>query len=241
MARSVKNITYILKTSINLLIKSFQSTIYTQKSVRELTFEGYRDPILDSVANVGGIQTSKLCGWFYGKNGSVATEEEYYIASTDEKLKYKLFRNARDSGDDLQEILKSQTIQFSFPNTCKPFELNFDVKILSEYKYSLGSTLSHYEKLDLPKCTESFSIYTSLPHFLRANSSYLDAVEGLKPYSKKHETFIILETDSKTVLDCITRVQVNVLLQPFAGIQLYESVPEVMLPVFWVEEILAES
>ncbi|KAF2888813.1 hypothetical protein ILUMI_17360 [Ignelater luminosus] len=237
MARSVSNDIDFHKQAVNQILKAFQPTIYTQKSVRDLTFEGYSDPLLDLfVTHAKSTELSKLFGWFYGKNGSVATEEEYYIASTDGKLKYKLFRNAQDSGEGLREILKSETIQFSFPETCKPFELNCDYRILSEYKYSVGSTVSHYEK-----CTKSVPVYTSLPHFLRANSSYLNAVEGLKPDSPKHETFIVLKADFKTVLDCITRVQVNVLLQPFSGIRFYKSVPEVMVPVFWVEHILAES
>lgn len=57
--------------TINQLTSVSGATIYTRKSVRELTFEGYNDPILEISAKVAVAETLERFAWFYGVTNTV--------------------------------------------------------------------------------------------------------------------------------------------------------------------------
>jgi scavenger receptor class B, member 1 len=52
--------------------------------------------------------------------------------------------------------------------------------------------------MNISACNYGHPMFMSFPHFYGADSSYLEAVDGLSPDKEKHQTFITLEPVSKT-------------------------------------------
>ncbi|XKL67356.1 hypothetical protein PGB90_002847 [Kerria lacca] len=63
-------------------------------------------------------------------------------------------------------------------------------------------------------------IFVSFPHFLNADSSYSDAIEGMNPNSTKHKFHITFQKDWGLVLDVTARLQINMLIEPIEGMEL---------------------
>ena len=47
--------------------------------------------------------------------------------------------------------------------------------------------------LNISTCRYGAPVFTSYPHFYRADKAYLSAVNGLKPNKSKHENYVALE------------------------------------------------
>jgi scavenger receptor class B protein 1 len=90
--------------------------------------------------------------------------------------------------------------------------------------------------VNVSSCRFGSPSFASLPHFYSADPYYLDSVEGLKPDKRKHQFFLTLEPTTGIPLEVGARLQINMLMQPIAGITLYENVPRVFVPMLWFEQ-----
>jgi len=91
--------------------------------------------------------------------------------------------------------------------------------------------------MNISVCNYGFPMFMSLPHFHKADLSYLDAVDGLEPVQALHESFITLEPSTGITLEVTARFQTNqVLMQYGDSISLFQNVPRIFMPIFWVEQ-----
>ncbi|XP_060531540.1 uncharacterized protein LOC132705124 [Cylas formicarius] len=89
--------------------------------------------------------------------------------------------------------------------------------------------------IDLSKCLGS-PIIATLPHFLDTYEEYLDQVKGLKPDPEKHKLQIIFEPMTGTPVEAAKRIQLNMFVEPNDQIDLMNSVPMTLHPIFWMDE-----
>lgn len=108
-------------------------------------------------------------------------------------------------------------------------------------KYSEYSCFSKGERLasglmNVSACRYGAPVYISFPHFYAADPSYLNYVSGMKPSKSDHEFYIALDPTTGVPVDVAARLQVNIHVQKFPYIELYEEAPELFFPVLWFEQ-----
>ncbi|XP_045479908.1 sensory neuron membrane protein 1-like isoform X2 [Harmonia axyridis] len=88
---------------------------------------------------------------------------------------------------------------------------------------------------DLSKCM-GVPIIASLPHFLKADESLLEGVEGVHPNNSAHVISIIFERTLGTPVKAAKRIQFNFQIKPNPKVAVMNNVPEVLHPFLWLEE-----
>lgn len=73
--------------------------------------------------------------------------------------------------------------------------------------------------LNVSDCRYGAPAFVSFPHFFLADRSYAEKISGMKPDPEKHQFSLALEPTTGIPLDVNARLQINILLQPVAGIQ----------------------
>ncbi|XP_071441535.1 scavenger receptor class B member 1-like [Hetaerina americana] len=92
---------------------------------------------------------------------------------------------------------------------------------------------------NIAPCQYEAPVYLSFPHFYQADPKLLEAVEGLKPDQKKHETFFKIQPKLGVPLEAQVRVQMNLKVEKVTGIQAVAKFPDIVFPIIWVEEGVA--
>ncbi|CAH1112790.1 unnamed protein product [Psylliodes chrysocephalus] len=85
-------------------------------------------------------------------------------------------------------------------------------------------------------CRDNSPSFLSFPHFYQADPYYTDAIKGMRPDKTKHEFYITIEPKSGIIMDIQLVMQINMLLQPIRSVRLYEKVPKVFLPLFYIKQ-----
>ncbi|EZA58061.1 hypothetical protein DMN91_006308 [Ooceraea biroi] len=93
---------------------------------------------------------------------------------------------------------------------------------------------------DISPCQYSAPVYLSFPHFYKADPKLLDAVEGLKPVQKLHESFFIIQPKLGVPLEGKVRVQLNLMVERQPIIAAVGNFPDIVFPVMWIEEGVEE-
>ncbi|KAF5287578.1 hypothetical protein FQA39_LY15855 [Lamprigera yunnana] len=74
---------YPIQLLISKLLNKFNEKLYVTKSVQELLFDGYEDPILSDIASISKLAGTdfffKKMGWFYGRNDSATYEGTFTV------------------------------------------------------------------------------------------------------------------------------------------------------------------
>ncbi|BFF95494.1 protein peste [Drosophila madeirensis] len=153
----------------------------------------------------------------------------------------------------------NDTVYMYMPKMCRAVPLDYTETVtvhgITAYKYSgtqhavdngtlypdtscycVGGKCLPVGVIDVGPCAFNASVYMSFPHFYNGDPSYLEAVEGLKPEREKHEFFMTLEPNAGVPMDVGGGFQANYYMEPVKGIDLYDKVPSVMLPMMWCEE-----
>lgn len=89
--------------------------------------------------------------------------------------------------------------------------------------------------LDLSSCQGIPAIVT-YPHFLDADPSYLDGVEGLNPQPDLHRIQLDIEPMTGTPLHGGKKMQINFQIKSVAGVELTRGVRDTLVPVAWMYE-----
>ncbi|XP_049868378.1 protein peste-like [Pectinophora gossypiella] len=151
----------------------------------------------------------------------------------------------------------SQLMMF-VPDLCRTVHMDYvhsgEIAGLEYHKYALSqrsfdnSTLSPSNTcfcngqcawsgvMNVSACRFGSPAFISLPHFLHGDPVLLDMVTGLNPDPEKHEFYFAIEPKLGIPLEVAARFQVNVLIEPSPNIALFENVPRMLFPVFWVQE-----
>lgn len=95
-----------------------------------------------------------------------------------------------------------------------------------------------YGAVNASACRYGTPAFITLPHFLHADQSYRDAVEGMEPDKEKHQFKLLFEPKTRIPLRAEARLQLAILLHPVKHIRLYENVPRMFFPVLWFEQVV---
>ncbi|RWS03649.1 Scavenger receptor class B member 1-like protein, partial [Dinothrombium tinctorium] len=89
--------------------------------------------------------------------------------------------------------------------------------------------------MDMSKCLSGAPIIFSLPHFLHAHHSFLDAINGLSPNALAHDFWLDIEPATGTTVDMAFRTQINLHINLPIGLSHYNNSPQIVFPVLWQE------
>lgn len=105
-----------------------------------------------------------------------------------------------------------------------------------EYKcFSRGESLPS-GVMNVSACRYGAPVFVSFPHFYAADPYYLNFVDGLEPSKDDHEFYIALDPETGIPVEVAARLQVNIMVQPYPNIALYEEAPNMFFPVLWFEQ-----
>ncbi|CAH0406780.1 unnamed protein product [Chilo suppressalis] len=90
--------------------------------------------------------------------------------------------------------------------------------------------------MNVSACRFGSPTFVSLPHFLRADPALRAGVDGMKPDPEKHSFYFAVEPRLGIPVEVAARFQINVYLEPSPNVALYEHVPRMLFPVFWVQQ-----
>ncbi|KAI4454658.1 scavenger receptor class b type-1 sr-b1 [Holotrichia oblita] len=85
-------------------------------------------------------------------------------------------------------------------------------------------------------CHHDAPLYSSFPHFYNADPSLLEQVEGLNPKQELHESYLKIQPKTGVPLEALIRLQVNLKVNKSPKIRMMSKLPNMMLPIMWIEE-----
>lgn len=140
---------------------------------------------------------------------------------------------------------------------CRPLDLYFtdelDKNGLKVYKYSsTEQTLDNGQKyaenkcyslndnilpgvMNISACRFGAPVFVSMPHFYAADPSYLN-FSGLNPSADKHAFYIALDPNTGIPVEVAARLQINIFVEPFPNIGIYQEAPKMFFPAIWFEQ-----
>ncbi|CAL1675564.1 unnamed protein product [Lasius platythorax] len=83
---------------------------------------------------------------------------------------------------------------------------------------------------------KSVPIRISLPHFYDSDPRYLEMIDGVNPDPKRHQMTFDFETMTGTPIRAYKKIQFNVLVGPIPKLKIMKSFPEVLFPIFYIED-----
>ncbi|XP_017060504.1 protein peste [Drosophila ficusphila] len=157
-----------------------------------------------------------------------------------------------------QHLKPGDSVGLFTPDMCRTVPLDYvetvDIEGLKGYKFSGGprsvdnGTL-YPENLcfcggecvpsgvmNISSCRFGSPVFMSYPHFFNGDSYFVNQVEGLSPNQADHEFYMVVEPSTGIPLEVAARFQVNMLVEPIQGIQLYTGIPKVFFPLIWFEQ-----
>ncbi|CAH2108669.1 unnamed protein product [Euphydryas editha] len=163
------------------------------------------------------------------------------------------------AGEFMSHNLTEDTLLTMFvPDLCRTVNLEYDksgyIDGLPYHKYTMtdisfdNSTRSPVNScfcngdcswgglMNVSACRYGSPAFLSLPHFLHGDPELREKVRGLDPDPELHSFYFAVEPRLGVPLDVAGRFQFNVFIEPCSNIALYENVPKMMFPIFWVEQ-----
>ncbi|XP_063359266.1 protein peste-like [Cydia amplana] len=157
-----------------------------------------------------------------------------------------------------RDLTERSTVTVFVPDLCRSIQLTHKLSGqfggLPYHRYSVApesfdnSTSSHHNTcfcngdcswggvMNVSACRYGSPSFISLPHFLHADPALAAAVSGLQPDDDKHSFYFSVEPKLGVPLEVAARFQLNILIEPNPNIALYEKVPKMLFPIFWVEQ-----
>ncbi|XP_012221709.1 scavenger receptor class B member 1-like isoform X2 [Linepithema humile] len=89
--------------------------------------------------------------------------------------------------------------------------------------------------LDVTPCYYNIPAAVSLPHFLRADPSLLENIEGLNPDEEKHESYVILQQVVGVPIFFHSRLQTNLVMHHTKYNTKIAPFNDMVLPLFWFD------
>ncbi|XP_027850047.2 scavenger receptor class B member 1-like [Aphis gossypii] len=107
---------------------------------------------------------------------------------------------------------------------------NPENKCFCRYNKCLKSGL-----MDVTDCSYGFPIALSAPHFYKSDPSLLNAVEGLNPVEKLHESHFLINQESGTPTQMYLRMQINIPVGEVSTMANSERFSNLVVPLVWSE------
>ncbi|KAG7170474.1 lysosome membrane protein 2-like [Homarus americanus] len=90
--------------------------------------------------------------------------------------------------------------------------------------------------INVAPCRKGAPVVMSTPHFYQGEIEDAQQVVGLDPREEEHETYLDIEPTTGVTFRAAKRIQVNIPLRQYSNLPSFRSVPDVILPVLWVNE-----
>nr|QZH55096.1 sensory neuron membrane protein 3 [Achelura yunnanensis] len=220
---------------------------------------GFKDNNLGPKFRVGrGVASPSDLGWIFGINDRVyldnwvndgnQTSQCNMINGTDGALFAPFVENDNLIYAYNADICRSVTFRFHSDSEyegipVKKFTVNekmytndegcFCLNVTQGFNQDNGCLLSG--AIELYSCVGAHLVLTN-PHFLDADPTYINAVEGLNPDENIHRIAVNLEPNTGIVISGYSRAQFNMFLRPSTSIALTQNLTTTLTPIFWVEE-----
>ncbi|XP_063171484.1 scavenger receptor class B member 1 isoform X2 [Candoia aspera] len=150
----------------------------------------------------------------------------------------------------------SSPVELYAPDACRSIKLNYTktekFQGIPLYRYTLPKTLFANGTVyppnecfcpcrqsgiqNISSCQSNAPIFISQPHFLNADPSLLDAVDGLHPSEKEHELFVDIHPLTGIPLNCSVRIQLNLFTEQVPGVWQTGQIKSMVLPLLWFSE-----
>ncbi|XP_016914043.1 scavenger receptor class B member 1-like [Apis cerana] len=91
---------------------------------------------------------------------------------------------------------------------------------------------------DITPCYYRIPAAMSLPHFLHADSSIYDNVEGLNPDSKRHTSQIIIQPTVGIPMKINSKIQINLVMQRTIYNSKIRPFNDMTIPLFWSDLVM---
>ncbi|XP_050299903.1 scavenger receptor class B member 1-like isoform X2 [Anthonomus grandis grandis] len=89
---------------------------------------------------------------------------------------------------------------------------------------------------NISPCQYDAPVYLSFPHFLDADPTFINTVDGLEPKRELHETYMKIQPKLGVPLEAKIRVQLNLRVLQAPHITAVRDFRSMMFPVMWLEE-----
>ncbi|XP_074031276.1 scavenger receptor class B member 1 [Leptinotarsa decemlineata] len=89
---------------------------------------------------------------------------------------------------------------------------------------------------NISPCQFDAPVYISYPHFLDADPSLIEHVEGLKPDREKHQSYFKIQPKLGVPVEGKIRVQLNLKVDQAPYIVAVKNFPSMVFPIIWLEE-----
>ncbi|XP_030749243.1 scavenger receptor class B member 1-like [Sitophilus oryzae] len=93
---------------------------------------------------------------------------------------------------------------------------------------------------NISPCQYDAPVYLSFPHFLDADPSLINEVEGLNPVRQKHQSYFRIQPKLGVPVEGKVRVQLNLRIQQAPNINPVKDFKTMVFPVMWLEEGIDE-
>ncbi|XP_064480523.1 platelet glycoprotein 4-like [Ornithodoros turicata] len=154
------------------------------------------------------------------------------------------FSASNDQAVFIPDLLRSLPLSYagkSVVNRIKTRRFSLDEKafasaeLVPENACYAGSRTLPSGLADLGPLRMGAPIAMSLPHFLNANASLQNAIQGLKPNGEQHMLYLDSDPVTGVTLAARARIQLNVLLQQVPGFDPFKNIQSQVVPLFWQE------
>ncbi|KAF4527839.1 hypothetical protein B566_EDAN014640, partial [Ephemera danica] len=203
----------MMQTPLSLVITQLE-TRHVTKTVRELLFDGYEDPLISLAGKLPALAKIDIpfdrFGWFYERNNSDVYDGHF---------------NMDTGADDIEKVGRLRYWNYAnrtkyFPSHCGDvngsagelsLRFNFSEEVhvhdVPGFRYSGGAEIVDNGTIDsgnecfcggecLPvgvvnasSCRYGAPAFVSYPHFYMADPYYRGLVEGLNPDKEKHQFY----------------------------------------------------
>lgn len=90
--------------------------------------------------------------------------------------------------------------------------------------------------LNISVCKSGAPVVISNPHFLQADKQIIDAVIGIHPNIKEHQTILDVDPLTGVVMNAEKKLQLNAFLQKVDNFRSTENIKDTIFPIMWLNE-----
>lgn len=90
--------------------------------------------------------------------------------------------------------------------------------------------------INVAPCRGGAPVVMSTPHFYQGEPEDAAQVVGLDPREDEHETYLDIEPTTGVTFRAAKRIQINIPIKRYSNLPSFRNVPDVILPVLWVNE-----
>ncbi|XP_050447396.1 scavenger receptor class B member 1 [Cataglyphis hispanica] len=93
---------------------------------------------------------------------------------------------------------------------------------------------------NISPCQYSAPVYLSFPHFYKADPKLLNAIDGLNPTKKLHESYFKIQPKLGVPIEAKVRLQLNLKVEQQRNIATVANFSDIVFPIMWLEEGIEE-